>query len=61
MAHTAARPATTWGPAVLNIYCLYMVGTAMASLVVMDDQFHCFFLFKAFLELKDGWPFSDSD
>lgn len=42
MAHTAVRPATTWGPAALNTYCLYMVGTVMAGFV-LDDKF-CFIL-----------------
>lgn len=36
MARTAARPATTWGPAVLNMYSLYMVGTSVRANLVLQ-------------------------
>lgn len=57
MAHTAARPATTWGPAVQNIYCLYMVGTSVRTSSVMNDRLCCF-RFKALhgVRYKDTKP-----
>lgn len=58
MAHTAVRPATTWGPAVQNIYCLYMVGTWVRTSPVMNDRLCCCFRFKAFhgVRYKDTKP-----
>lgn len=46
MAHTGVRPATIWGPVVLNTYCLYMVGTSVRAFFVMLYHFPLLLLTK---------------